>query len=256
MSKYVWITRPREKSTALVEALRSHGLRTVVQPAINIEDHGDKRLLERFLANPRRYHLAIFVSAEASRRFANEAMELFEGRAITHPPAIAIGGATGNALGKSFSKIVCPQGVGDTPALLHNPMLARPGGKQIAVFGGLRGDDEESLSPALCRALVRKGARVTPVPLYRRVAPRDDGGMLARLAANGELGATMAYSAETLIYMEEMTAPDNRWLKELPLFVIHQTIVDAARMRGFENVTIASSSPGEMSTAIVDVLRE
>ncbi|MGI9337323.1 MAG: uroporphyrinogen-III synthase [Gammaproteobacteria bacterium] len=246
---HIWITRPLEKSTALAEALQRRGLQTIVQPALNIEDYGDTRLLERFLTNPRRYFVALFVSAEAARRFAMVAE-----KTIAHPPAMAIGGATKNALGKSFAKIVCPQNVGDTPALLHNPMLSRPANKQIAIFGGLRGDDPESLSPALCRALVRQGAKITTIPLYRRVAPKGDSG-ISVMGTSGQLGAAVAYSAETLLYMEEMTAPDNRWLKELPLFVIHPSIMDAARMRGFGNVTVSMPAPETMATAIAEVMK-
>lgn len=245
----VWITRPREKSAALVEALRRRGLQTLVQPALNIEEHGDTRMLDRFLGNPRRYQLAIFVSAEAGRRFAESAAGLFD-HPIAHPAALAIGGATGRSLAGSFAKVVCPSRASDTPALLHHPMLSRPAGKQIAVFGGWRGDDEESLSPGLCRALLRQGAHVTPVPMYRRVAPLADDGMLAKLARDGVLRAAVAYSAETLFFMEEMTAPENRWLKALPLFAIHPTIVDTARMHGFHNVFLAGASPREMAEAI------
>ena len=251
---HIWITRPLEKSAALAESLQRRGLQTIVQPALNIEDYGDTRLLDRFLTNPRRYFLALFVSAEAGRRFAEEARKTQEGRPIAHPPAMAIGGATGNALGKSFAKIICPQNVGDTPALLQNPMLSRPANKQIAVFGGLRGDDPESLSPPLCRALIRQGAKITPVPLYRRVAPKSDGG-ISTMATGGQLGAAVAYSAETLLYMEEMTAPDNRWLKQLPLFVIHPTIMDAARMRGFSNVVVSQPDAETMASTIAEAMK-
>ena len=52
--------------------------------------------------------------------------------------------------------------------------------------------------------------------------------------------------------MLAMTAPDNGWLRRIPLFVIHPHIADGARVEGFRDVRVVED--GDLVRAVAEAV--
>lgn len=226
----VWLSRPAPRVVPLTRQLEAAGIRALVHPAMQIAAPADSKAIERYLQQVEIFAASIFVSAEAARRLAER---LPAGAPL---PALAIGNKTAAALSPRYRLLMPADTVNDSEHLLNSPLLQKPLG-EIAIIGGSDGNNTPP-SPALLQTLRERGNSVTAVSCYRRL-PATDGAALATARGAGGIDAAVAYSSDSLRYMLQMTAPDNDWLRALPLFVIHANIADTARQLGFQEVIVA-----------------
>lgn len=243
----VWISRPRRRALPLARALIKHRLTPFLMPAMRIVAVEKSAAVKQFLNRPHDFDLAVFVSEEAARR----CHPLLSAAAKTPLPALAIGAATLTALRMIPALTASDETAGASDSLLRLPCLraAQIDGKKIAVIGGLSGDNPHSLSPQLCAALTARHARVSPLAMYRRLPPLPHNKVTQQPAA-GILRAAVAYSGDTAANMLAMTAPDNAWLKNLPLFVTHPQIAAAAQKIGYQTPQLAPAATAAMAARI------
>ena len=227
----IWLTRPVHRARALATELEKRGFRPLIRPAILIREIPAGRQSPI----PQNLHLAIFVSAEAAARQPSPR---------NPAPALAIGKSAADALPANFALAAPP--ARDSAELAALPILQNIAGKNIAVLGGVS-DATPTPSPPLCAELAGRGANVFPISKYRRDPAPPDDGELSRLAESGVLRAATAFSAETLAAMLRLTAPQNEWLRRLPLFVHHRAVARSAAEMAFSDI-IASE---DMADAIV-----
>ncbi|MBI4385832.1 MAG: uroporphyrinogen-III synthase [Elusimicrobia bacterium] len=196
--KSVLITRPRRQSGELAGALRRHGARVIVAPAIRIRDPVSWKPLDRALRNLGAYDTIIFTSANGVDQFFKRAArfpaEPSAGKRGKRPhlgsaPArrlFAIGPATAKALGRhgwrgvggpdthegaAFANHVAGRGICARHRGQGSTTSSRGAGRNKSLSG------RRILIPrarvardVLPRILKRRGARVDVVEVYRTVA--------------------------------------------------------------------------------------
>ena len=227
------ITRPREPAEALARALEREGARTIVFPALAIEEVAPSASSREALAGLARASLAIFVSAHAVER------GLAAARAAGPWPAdlrvAAVGEATADALRNSgFPRVISPPERHDSEGLLALPELARMGGERVVVFRGEGGRER------LREVLQARGANVAYVECYRRVKPHADASALIAAWKRGEVQAVSALSGETLENFVAMVGPAGApLLRAATLVVPHEAIAAHRDARRFGRVLVA-----------------
>ncbi|MBI5437069.1 MAG: uroporphyrinogen-III synthase [Nitrosomonadales bacterium] len=124
-------------------------------------------------------------------------------------------------------EIIAPQDRFDSEALLALPELQNVKGWRVVIF---RGDGGREL---LGDTLKARGAKVEYAECYRRAKPQQDAGAL--LAADPH--AITVSSSEALGYLWDMLdEPGRMRLANVPLFVPHARIAEAAQRLGWRNV--------------------
>ena len=242
----IWISRPPPRAQELADALAARGVRALLAPAMHIADVPGDSTLATYLAAAETFAVSIFISQEAAARTA---ARLPAGTSLSTLPALAIGAQTAAALHPRYHLLAAAAEVGSSEDLLQSAALRACRGR-IAIVGGT---DEADAAPApqLLTALRERGDEVLPVVCYRRTAAAADA-QLSQRGKSGQVQAAVAYSSDTLRYMVQMTAPDNDWLKDIPLFVIHANIAATARDFGFREVHCISSN--KMAEGIAEKL--
>ena len=254
--KTVWVSRPPARAACLIAALEKHHLRGWHYPAFIIADLEKNDALIKFAEAVENYHAIIFITAEAVLRCHHYLPPQKSSAAQFFP----IGGGTrrqmelcGYAVANLADYDNLPRdATGDSATLLTLPALqsAAIADKKIAVIGG--SDPHNGPSPPLCAALRARGADVSAIAVYHRRAspPLPTNHDLLLLADSGALCAAVAYSSDTAQQMLAITAPDNDWLRHLPLFVIHPNIAAAAKKMGYLHPQLAPPAAADMAAAI------
>ena len=225
----IWLSRPAKKNQTLATALAKRQIDSYIQPAIRIIHTPETPSVNAYLQQPERFEVSVFISAEAALGVTTR---LPDGDPL---PTLAIGEATANALPHRCRLLLPATPLSDSRSLLSLAPLTSP--QHVAVLGGA--DRSHPIpAPFLCRTLKARGATVLPVVCYRRYyLPAD--ATLSSLGQHGHIHGAVAYSTETLTAMLRMTQPDNQWLRQHPLFVIHPRIKENALHYGFQQVHLA-----------------
>lgn len=162
----VVVTRPAGTGNELAADLRALGAAVLSFPAIIIEPLALSRLSRYLLDEIASFDFAVFISPSAvTRLFA-----VFRRAWPANTRPAAVGAATARALRYEVLADVLepPVGAGaGAEALLALPVLAQLAGRRVLIVGGEGGRDE------LAAELIRRGATVDKVALYRRAPPTD-----------------------------------------------------------------------------------
>ncbi|HEX7810735.1 MAG TPA: uroporphyrinogen-III synthase [Burkholderiales bacterium] len=242
----ILVTRPVHQSDNLTQRIRDLGGNPVLFPALQIE-----MLPQAFIDRERLADCdyAIFVSPNAARI----GMDLI--RAAGGVPAklrlAAIGPATAAELGKAGSTnaggreiITGPRGF-DSDALLAVLPRELVAGRRIAVFRGEGGRE------LLGETLRERGGRVEYIECYRRVRPAGDMRGVVSRWQRGEIGASIATSAEIVTNLFAMAGAEGlRWLRDTPMFVPHPRVAAAAFQRGVQALVVAGAGDQALVAAL------
>lgn len=248
------VTRPREQATQLAQRIAQAGGKVILFPLLEISPVSDPRLLRELVARLHEFNLAIFISPNAVRYGMEAICEAGEGagaqlvarsnRATSCAPAVSHalneGDLTANlkiaTVGQGSAKalrdlgvqeIIAPQDRFDSEALLALPELQNVKGWRVVIF---RGDGGREL---LGDTLKARGATVEYAACYQRAKPQQDATTL--LAADPH--AITVTSSEALGYLWDMLdEPGKARLANVPLFVPHARIAEAAQRLGWRNV--------------------
>lgn len=159
----VIVTRPTSTASALVNAALKLGARVVRLPGLRLCPPDDARAVAQDLTQARMADAWIFTSP-AAVRFAASGMTSFE---VSTPLRVfAVGAGTARALARYGVEALAPSQQHDSDGLLALPGLQALNGQRIAIIDAPGGRD------VIAPALTARGAQVTRIGVYRRVAPK------------------------------------------------------------------------------------
>ena len=244
----VLVTRPADQAGPLCRMITAAGGKALRLPTLDIRDP-DPRDLDRLNAAIDAldtYDLAVFISVNAVTR----GMALIRARR-SWPAAVkiaAVGASSARALARfGLGVDLVPTHEFNSEALLALEELQDMRGKRVVILRGNGGRD------VLRDALIRRGAVVDYVEVYRRACPATEPGALAHFWQPGAVDLITITSNESLQNLYDMAGPQGRpLLRERQLVVISQRQVLLAAELGFRRKPLVAANAGD--EAVLDVL--
>lgn len=228
----VLVTRPAQQGDALAAGIAGLGGEPIVFPALAIEPIA--------AVAPPAHELVIFVSVHAVEHGAR----LIQKDATTRIAAIGRATATALAAVKLAADIV-PQTSATSEGLLEHPDLHATELRSVLIVRGEGGRE------ILRETFVARGATVSTLEVYRRVAPTVSADAVAALEARwAEQGIDVvtATSVETYLKLEQLLSDRGRaLLRAATLLAPSERIVAAARDAGWRGEALISGGADEPS---------
>lgn len=238
------LTRPAPLSDALAARIRALGGNPIVLPVLDIVAPADTTLLNVALAQLPLANWLVFISPSAVRMGLSAA-----GSLPTAARLAAVGKGTARALqAAGFAEVLCPQESGDSEALLALPALQNLAGQRVILFRGEGGRE------LLANTLSARGATVLEAVCYRRVPATVDMAPVLALLQQGRLDAVSITSRESLDALLQQLGPEGAArLAQVPLFVPHPRIAQAARDRGMQRVLEIASGDEALLQGLIEL---
>lgn len=241
------ITRPSQQAQTLVGLVRDAGGYPILFPLLEIVGITDYSAFDSTIDQLEQFDWAIFISSNAVEHGMTR---LLARRSV--PPGLqfaAIGPMTAAELAKyGVVHTLTPQGRFDSESLLALPEFAHMQGQRCLIFRGQGGRD------LLASELTARGAQVSFAECYKRINPSLELSPLHQLWQNRRLSAMVVTSSEALRNLLDLFAaapPEQNWLKEIPIFVNHPRIAEAAARQGLQAVVAeAPGDPGMLATLV------
>ncbi len=257
------VTRPREQAAGLVQHIEQLGGKPVLFPLLEIEAVRDDSILREQVSRVSQTDLVIFISPNAVR-FGLAAITT----ALSPSPSPACGRGVRDSAGEGVvlarfanlriatvgqgsakalqeagvAQVIAPKERFDSEGLLALPELQDIAGKRVMIF---RGDGGREL---LGDTLKARGASVEYVTCYLRGKPALDAGALIAAAPD----AITVTSSEALGHLSEMLgAAGKTRLANVPLFVPHRRIGDAAGQQGWQQVFVTESGDDGLLSGLI-----
>jgi uroporphyrinogen-III synthase len=244
----VLVTRPVDQAEPLCRLIKAAGGEALRLPTLDIRepDPRDAVRLNAAIDTLETYDLAVFISVNAVTR----GMELIRARR-PWPAAVelaTVGASSARALaGFGLSVDLMPAHQFNSEALLAMKELQDMRGKRVVIFRGNGGRD------VLRDVLIRRGAEVDYVEVYRRACPAIDPDAIAHLWQPGAVDLITITSNESLRNLHDMAGSQGRrLLQEMQLVVISQRQVTLAAELGFRHKPLVAANAGD--EAILAVL--
>lgn len=230
----VLVTRPREQSSELCQALQQTGARVILLPTLSIEPIPIAALQRNLILDLDRYQFVICVSPNAAR-LGLEALADYWPQWPVQQQWFAVGPATGTAMADWGLNLKVAQQGATSETLLDWPELQELSDHKILILRGEGGRE------TLADTLRQRGASVDYLELYRRMAPAEDPApLLAALQQPDPLILTVT-SGDGLRNLMTMVGPRLPRLQACPLVVVSGRLAEFARQQGFHDVTQAQS---------------
>jgi len=244
----VLVTRPADQAGPLCRLITEAGGEALRLPTLEIRDP-DPRDAARLIAVIEAlegYDLAVFISVNAVTR----GMEFIQARR-TWPATVkvaTVGASSALALTRyGLTVDLVPAHQFNSEALLALEELQDMHGKRVVIFRGNGGRD------VLRDMLIKRGAEVEYVEVYRRVCPVIAPGEIAHYWQPGAVDLITVTSNESLQNLHDMAGPQGRpLLREMQLVVISQRQVALAAELGFRHKPLLAANAGD--EAILAVL--
>lgn len=235
----VAVTRPLGQGQGLAEAIHGAGGQALAFPLIEIAPAEDLTELAAATAELEGFDLAFFVSPNA---VAQALAYILPRRPWpSHLRVATVGPGSQAALHRAgFPQVVAPASGFDSEAVLALPefQAGAVAGRRVVIF---RGDGGRDL---LGEALLARGARVRHVSCYRRQVPAADPAPLLERARSGRLAGLVLTSSEGVRNLTRIVGGAGMAaLANVPVFVPHPRIGEAARQAGFARVVL--TGPGD-----------
>lgn len=180
----VLVTRPQHQAHGLCRLIEAEGGSAVRFPALDILPVADRPAIRASVGPVDRYHLVVFVSANAVRFGAELLGQRRELRVA------AIGRATAHALNAAGHRVsVVPAGGSDSESLLAAPELLHMSGQRVLIVRGKGGRE------LLGETLAERGAEVTYAEVYERRPATPSREALEQLETAWRQGGIDAYTA-------------------------------------------------------------
>ena len=219
----LWITRPPDQTSALIEALNGLAIEVVIKPVMRIVPiEPDKQLSS---------DLVIYTSVNAVKWSCCNAKM----------PALAIGPATAKALQeKGIEPVTWPKAPYDSEQLLAHPLLQQQAirGKRVGLIKGKGGRD------LITQTLHQRGATVSPHCVYQRQILPIDPYVLSRFADYQGAAWVLAMSQSALEAFECSThsAVIERVKQRVMLICISERVARYAKQHGWQKIKCAVQS--------------
>jgi len=235
---------------SLIEAAGGTAVRL---PAIAIREPADPRPLAALVAVLDSFDLVVFISVNA----VDKGLDYILGRRTwpAHTRIATVGVRSAEAVAQHGLKVdLVPEQSFNSEALLALDELQDMTGKRVVIFRGNGGRE------LLHDTLVRRGAAVEYVEVYRRACPEVAADAMEQLLQPGALDCITITSNETLQNLYAMAGPRGQpLLRDIPLVVAGGRQAALAVTFGFTQppVIAANASDAAMLAAVTDkFLRE
>lgn len=249
----VVITRAREQSLGLVDALLDEGAEPLEFPAIRFDPPSDPGPLRRCVEALRASapDAMAFTSANGVARFFEALREArLDARALARARVVAIGPATAEALRRNGIEpdAVPREHVGEAVADAVTALLdAGVAGARVVIP---RAEEAREALPEILRA---RGASVEVVPVYRTVSAAAEGAEALREALTLGVDAVTFASASTVHHVCDVLGDDAAaLLARTAVATIGPITSEAARRRG---LTVSIEAAAYTADGLLDALR-
>jgi uroporphyrinogen-III synthase len=230
--KTIVVTRPREQADNLVKGISALGGAAFRFPLLVIQPLSNTAPLMETAIRLADFHCVIFVSINAARL----ALPILLPRWPSTLPAAAVGASTARALTTAgISRVLMPATRFDSEGLLALPAFSASqlAGKHVLLCKGEGGRE------LLADTLRTRGATITTLPLYRRLAPGEGLDAFAAGLAAQRFDALTLSSSESVCHLMDCVSADaacRTRLLALPVFTSHARVVETASAAGFRAV--------------------
>ena len=235
----VLVTRPAAQAEQLCSLIEAAGGEAVRLPAIAIRDPLDPRPLAALVATLDGYDLAVFISFNA----VDKGLDYILGRRAwpVHTRIATVGVRSAEAVTQHGLRVdLVPGHSFNSEALLALDELQDMTGKRVVIFRGNGGRE------LLHDTLVRRGASVDYVEVYRRVCPEVAAETMWQLLQPGALDCITITSNETLQNLYAMAGPTGQpLLRDIPLVVAGSRQAVLAETLGFTQPPVIAGNAGD-----------
>ena len=240
----VAVTRPAAQADSLCAALVRLGAEPLRFPLLTITAVADPAPLQAVAGHLGDFDLAFFVSPNAVNFALDALLPVAPWPARLAVATVGLGSEAALAV-RGFHDVIAPRAGFDSESVLALPEFQAEAvaGRRVLI---LRGDGGRDL---LGNTLIERGAHVDYLTCYHRGGPDADPAPLFEHARRGRLDALTVTSSEGIAHL--LALPGWAVLADVPLFVPHPRIAEAARRGGF--ATVIPTGPGD--SGLLDGLR-
>lgn len=235
MTLPVLITRPGARGIALAEALRSAGVSVEALDVMQLQALPEDAAMRQVWLNIDEYHKIVVVSPFAAGCLS-EALDRYWPQLPVGIDYYSVGQSTAALLYDQLGvRVHVPpprEGEDTSEALLRLASLQTLSHQRVLIVAGVSG---RSL---LAETLAERGARVTPLAVYRRHLLAPSPPMQDRLAA-GNYRALIVTSGELLEHLAKWCEPA---ALNQPLIVSSRRLATLAERLGFHTPIVASGA--------------
>lgn len=230
----VLICRPEPEASRLAQRFREAGAEARILPLIEREPIPETPERRTLILNLDQFSHIIAVSPYAARLLLDE-LDTWWPQIPSGIRWYAVGAGTAAVLAEQGLSTRKPAQGWTSEALLALPSLNHVEGDRILL---VRGEDGREL---IRQTLEQRGARVTLLPLYRRLVPAHPSEHVNRILGDFNPDALVTLSGETLNNLIALCANSGHNLYDRLLIVPADRVADQARAAGFEYPCIPGS---------------
>ena len=238
-SPRILVTRPAAQAERLCSLIEAAGGEAVRLPAIAIREPVDPRPLAALVAALDSYDLAVFISVNA----VDKGLDFILSRRAwpAHTRIATVGVRSAAALAQHGLRVdLVPEHSYNSEALLALDELQDMTGKRVVIFRGNGGRE------LLHDTLVRRGASVEYVEVYRRVCPEVAAETMRQLLRPGALDCITITSNEILQNLYVLAGPRGQpLLRDIPLVVAGGRQAELAATLGFTRPSVIAANAGD-----------
>jgi uroporphyrinogen-III synthase len=240
----VLVTRPSHQAKQLCTGIEQAGGNVLRCPAIEILPPKDVEQAREQLKQLKDFDLAVFVSVNA----VESALVLLAPIRLPQKLQLAaVGISTAECLKKhGYENVIHPQKRFDSEGLLQTEGLRDVAGKRVAIIRGTTGRQW------LAKQLEAAGAKVAPIPAYRRRLPSDLKKTLQQALQNNDITIISATSNEGLANITKMAGNLRHKVIRLPLVVLSERNREYALELGYKSEILVAEKAS--NKAVVEAL--
>ena len=239
----VLVTRPAGQAQSWVNAVESAGWEAVMFPTLEIHPLTITPQQRQCVLDLDRYQGIICISANA----ADIGLALLADYWPQWPIRqdwYAVGPATAEVMADYQLQVVVPE-AHHSEGLLGLESLQDVAGQRFLILKGQGGRD------AIQAALRARGATIDELPLYERVVPQSDPGLVERWLARQQRHYLAFSSGDGLKHFLQLCGSFAEQCRLVPVVVVSERLAEYAGAQGFQRVVVAQgASPEALVTAV------
>ena len=237
--KRVVVTRAREQSQSLVDALREAGAEPVLLPLVAFAPADNPAELDACLKNDAQFEWVFFTSQNALRAVQQRCttMELLLPRVFAGVKIAAVGPATAEAVTAAGLSVNYVSRVHNGVALTEE-LATEVQGKRVFL------PRSDRANPELIESLKRYGAQVIPVVAYKTVSPNSDSPETQEGLLRGDADAILFFSPSAVRHLRDLLGAQRfRDLSRQSVFVAIGPVSESAlKAEGVDRILQAADT--------------
>ena len=239
----VLVTRPAAQAGSWVAAAKSAGWEVVTFPTLEIRPLEISPEQRQWVLDLDRYQGVICISANAAE-IGLALLADYWPQWPVRQDWYAVGPATAEVMTGYHLQPLVPE-VHHSEGLLGLPTLQEVAGQRFLIIKGQGGRD------AIQAGLRARGAIVDELPLYERVIPAGDPGVVRHWLQQERCHFLAFSSGDGLKHFLHMCGTDVADLSSVPVVVVSERLADYARQQGFHRVLLAQGASSQALVAAI-----